>query len=138
MTSPDALRAALEAGLAENPDDRATLMAYSDFLTEQGEPRGEFIRVQLGLEDEGLPAGERRKLRARERQLLKTHERGWLGLLAPYLLDQDTSDLDQEYYAEDQQFGHRWQRGFLAAVEVRLLTGRFAQALADAPAAALL
>jgi uncharacterized protein (TIGR02996 family) len=138
--APDALRAALEASLAEDPDDRATRMAYADLLTEQGEPRGEFVRVQLALEDESLPAGERRKLQAREKQLLKEHEREWLGPLAPYLLDKDTSDLnaDSDYYASEQHFSHRWQGGFLTAVEVRWLTRRLAQALADAPAAALL
>src|SRR5919108_156006 len=80
------LREALESALADNPDDLASHMAYADFLTEQGDPRGEFIRVQLALEDESVPAGERKRLRQRERELLDAHEREWLGELAPILL----------------------------------------------------
>src|SRR5436305_9160952 len=85
MTS---LRETLEAALVENPDDRATHMAYADFLAEQGDPRGEFIQVQLALEDAGLPARQRQLLQQREQELLQTHQREWLGDLAPYLLDQ--------------------------------------------------
>jgi uncharacterized protein (TIGR02996 family) len=61
------LREALEEALAENPDDRATHAAYADLLTEQNDPRGEFIQVQIehsGCEsdyeagaDDGIPEG---------------------------------------------------------------------------------
>ena len=52
------LRAALEDAIAANPDDRAAHSAYADLLTEEGDPRGEFIAVQLALEDESLPPAE--------------------------------------------------------------------------------
>src|SRR2546425_1209332 len=45
------LRRSLEDALAEDPDDLATHMAYADHLVELGDPRGEFIQVQLALED---------------------------------------------------------------------------------------
>ena len=45
------LRAALESALAENPDDLASHMAYADLLVDEGDPRGEFIQVQLAFED---------------------------------------------------------------------------------------
>jgi uncharacterized protein (TIGR02996 family) len=45
------LREALEAALVENPDDLAAHRAYADHLMELGDPRGEFIQVQLALED---------------------------------------------------------------------------------------
>src|SRR5262245_49810485 len=73
FTSP--LRKALEDALAEAPDDLATHMAYADHLTELGDPRGEFVRTQLALEDESLKAAQRRTLRRREQALLKRHER---------------------------------------------------------------
>ena len=44
-------RAALELALAANPDDFATHAAYADLLTEQGDPRGDYVRLQLALED---------------------------------------------------------------------------------------
>src|SRR5579884_2555633 len=126
------LRAALEAALAESPDDRATWAAYADHLTESGDPRGEFIAVQLALEEQQRPAAERKKLKAREKRILAKHERDWLGELAPYLLDNDTAELDQDYYAEDQRYGYRWERGFLAALDIQWLTVTFAQKLATA------
>jgi uncharacterized protein (TIGR02996 family) len=135
---PD-LRNALESALVDHPGDLATHMAYADHLAEQGDPHGEFIRVQLQLEDETLPPEQRRKLRARETQLRKKHEREWLGGLAAYLLDGYAGDLGDYYdFKGEQKFAHRWQRGWLARVEAHWLTRRFAQALAIAPAARLL
>ncbi|MEI4896459.1 hypothetical protein Q8G71_34775, partial [Klebsiella pneumoniae] len=65
--------------------------AYADHLTESGDARGEFISVQMALEDEGRSAAERESLQAREKRLLAEHERAWLGELAPFLLDCDQS-----------------------------------------------
>src|SRR5215471_18789081 len=82
------LREALEQAILADPDDRAAHMAYADYLDEQGDPRGELIQVQLAPEDPALPAGERKKLQAREKKLLRAHRREWLGpLLAPPLLE---------------------------------------------------
>src|SRR5436189_1708872 len=43
---------AFERALVENPDDPAGWSAYADYLVEQGSPRGEFMQVQIALEDE--------------------------------------------------------------------------------------
>ena len=64
------LRTALEEALQADPDDRAAHAAYADLLTEEGDPRGEFVSVQLALEDEALPAARRDELKERERALL--------------------------------------------------------------------
>jgi uncharacterized protein (TIGR02996 family) len=85
---PPAARQALESALAAEPDDLGAHMAYADWLTEHGDPRGEFIQVQLALEDPKRSARERERLRRREQELREAHEREWLGGLAPYLLDQ--------------------------------------------------
>src|SRR5258708_1821806 len=82
---PD-LRRALEEALSESPDDLATHRAYADLLIEQDDPRGEFISVQLALEEPGRSREERKRLQQRERELLDAHEREWLGDLAPLLL----------------------------------------------------
>jgi uncharacterized protein (TIGR02996 family) len=85
------MKQAMEAALFAEPDDVATHHAYADWLQEHGEAaeqaRGEFIRVQLALEDEALPAPQRETLRQREQELLDAHQRDWLGELAPFLLD---------------------------------------------------
>src|SRR5947209_8737880 len=46
-----ALREALESAILAHPDDLASHMAYADFLSDQGDPLGEFIRTHLALED---------------------------------------------------------------------------------------
>ena len=132
---PTAQAVAFERALAENPDDLAGWSAYADYLAEQGSPRGEFMQVQLALEDESLPAAERKKLRAREKALLTKHERDWLGNLAPHLLDRDPSlGIDVcEPFSDTPATEHRWRRGFLGALTYYGLTTAATHDLADSP-----
>jgi uncharacterized protein (TIGR02996 family) len=125
-------RAALEAALAENPDDIAAHMAYADVLSEQGDPRGEFVQVQLALEDERLSRQERRRLKEREKALLGAHERDWLGDLAGVLLDAE----DADEHEDGPTYGYR--RGWLDEIDFSALTIAAARRLRDAPAARLL
>src|SRR5262245_131011 len=129
----DPLRAALEDALADNPDDLASHAAYADYLSEQGDPRGEFVRVQLALEDESLSPAQRDALRRRERELLDAHERGWLGELGPLLLGtpeeqralfdaewdatNPQASLHSQYLPERVRFRHGWRRGWLDRFE---------------------
>jgi uncharacterized protein (TIGR02996 family) len=102
------LREALESALVENPDDLATHHAYADYLQEQGDPRGEFIQLQLALEDPRRPARERKALEARARELLAEHEREWLGILANALLGPEFESPDNRVPLE-----HDFDRGWL-------------------------
>ena len=77
---------AFEKTLIAHPDDNAAWSAYADYLTEQNNPRGEFMQVQLALEDETLTKPQRAALTKKEAALLKTHQEEWLGPLAPFLL----------------------------------------------------
>jgi uncharacterized protein (TIGR02996 family) len=151
MSTADTTRAALEAALIDNPDDLATHMAYADHLAEQGDPRGEFIQVQLALEDPSRKPAERKKLQKRERQLLEAHERDWLGELAPLLLGTEeeqralfAAELDLryadrlEYTTQDMHFRHSWARGWLDRFECGNLTVEMARKLGRAPVAQLL
>jgi uncharacterized protein (TIGR02996 family) len=90
------LRDALESALVENPDDLTTHYAYADFLQEQGDPRGEFIQLQLAWEDPQRTEAEKQKLQARANDLLKENEREWLGIMA-----------------DNPQFEYRFARGWL-------------------------
>jgi uncharacterized protein (TIGR02996 family) len=130
------LRRALEDALAENPDDLATHSAYADLLSEQGDPRGEFIQVQLALEDPSRPPEQRRRLQERERELLAAHEREWLGHLAPYLLDQQ----DVYSYSPEKNNGykHTWRRGWIHALDTCYLNVSFAVLCAAHPLLRLL
>lgn len=50
---PGAVNDALEAQLLADPDDREAAAVYADWLTEQGDPRGELARLQLQGDEEG-------------------------------------------------------------------------------------
>jgi uncharacterized protein (TIGR02996 family) len=76
---PGSLREVLEAAILEDPEDRAAHAALADYLHEQGNPQGEFMQLQLALEDPSLSGTEREKLQARERELLCRHEKEWAG-----------------------------------------------------------
>jgi uncharacterized protein (TIGR02996 family) len=117
------MREAFEQSILDHPDDVSSYAAFADWLSEQGDPRGEFIQVQLALEDESRSTEDRAELQKREHDLLARHEREWLGALAAHLLPHKE---------------HAWRRGFLASLRAQYLTMSFAQALAAEPAARFL
>ncbi len=125
--------AAFHRALTENPDDRAGWCAYADWLVEQGDPRGEFMQTQLALEDESRSKADRDALRKREAVLLKTHEKDWLGTLAPFVYEDETA----EDYDRDCPLGAKpiWERGVLSGLVVEHLNMAIAQALVTDPAA---
>jgi uncharacterized protein (TIGR02996 family) len=127
---PRSTREALEEAIRESPDDRAAHSAYADLLTEEGDPRGEFIQVQLALEGPGLPRKEREQLKRRERKLRQQHEREWLGPLAGVLLDQT----ELEDWQRDLRRYHSrplWRHGVLSGLYFGRLTLDAARALRD-------
>src|SRR5262249_39679262 len=115
--------------LATNPDDRATHAAYADLLSEEGDPRGEFIAAQLALEDESLPAERWQVLRMREKELLAAHQRAWLGALAPGPPGAESIRTLAAF---------RFRRGWLDTLHVGSLNLPLARASRDAPQARLL
>jgi uncharacterized protein (TIGR02996 family) len=68
MTETELL-AAIQADL----DDDAPRLVYADWLSERGDPRGEFIQVQCKLEKQRT-----RVLEYKERRLLAEHQEYWL------------------------------------------------------------
>lgn len=59
------------------PDDDAQRLIFADWLDEEGDPRGQFIRVQLALADLRPDDPARRNLLIRERDLLAAHRDEW-------------------------------------------------------------
>jgi uncharacterized protein (TIGR02996 family) len=127
------VREAFEQAILDDPDDPASYAAYADWLAEQGDPRGEFVRMQLALQDESRPAPERAELRAREAELLARYETQWLGKLGPHLRGSGGRWEEARPATE-----HAWSRGFLWSIRAQCLTTSLAQALADEPAARFL
>ena len=80
---PDEARALLNI-LRASPDDTDTWNVFADWLTEQGDTRGELVRLEQRLQEPGLSADERSELQRRVDEWKKTHEETWLqGLLLP-------------------------------------------------------
>lgn len=131
------LRQALEEALVLHPDDLAAHSAYADYLTEQGDPRGEFIQVQLALENEKLPARERKRLQKRESELLDVHRRTWLGALAGPLLDGHWPGLSQ-WQKDGMDVTYTFARGWLDSLETPNVNVEFSRTLARAPEVRLL
>src|SRR5205085_6196777 len=102
-----------ELALAESPDELANHMAFADYLSEQGDPLGDFIRVQLALEDPSKSPNDRKKLQAQEKKLLDAHARTWLGELAPFFLGEEGEKEEEEY--ERLQVEYTFRRGWLDA-----------------------
>jgi uncharacterized protein (TIGR02996 family) len=131
-----ALRRELERQLGENFDDLATHSAYADLLTEEGDPRGEFVSVQLALEKPGLPAAERNRLKQREKELLDAHQRDWLGGAAEAFLNPESVET-LEYPSPD-TVKFTFARGWLESLRFGEFNSELASALARCPAARLL
>lgn len=64
-----------------NPHDVSARLIYADFLEDQGDVRGEFIRVQCQLADPDFGARDRTELLAREAELIAAHGESWLAPL---------------------------------------------------------
>ncbi len=105
----------LERAILEDPDDLAGHAAYADWLTEQGDPRGEFIHVQLALEDPSRSADERKALKKREAELLDKHGAQWRGDWAAQIERSGPSGRGQMEFARTDP-DRFFVRGILASV----------------------
>ena len=92
----DAMRAELLRGIADNPDDVASWLAYADWLQQEDAPRGELIALDIALET----AADKVELEARRKELLVAR--------APALLGTTFSKFVAEGYGSID-----WRRGFI-------------------------
>jgi len=118
-------RAMLEAAIADQFDDLAVHAAYADLLIEEGDPRGEFVRLQVALEDDKLAAKERADLTRRESLWMARHSADYLGPLAGHAATDDENVVG-------------FQRGWLVTLEVPVLTAEIGRQLRECPAARML
>jgi uncharacterized protein (TIGR02996 family) len=127
---PAPLQRALEDALVENPDDLGAHSAYADYLMEQDDPRGEFIQVQLRLEDPARPAKQRKQVQQRESELLEEHGQQWLGDLGRFLFG--------DWSGPDKPYAYQFNRGWLDLVRTLPFPDAIIAALARSPEARLL
>jgi uncharacterized protein (TIGR02996 family) len=128
----------LERALLDDPDDVAAHSAYADWLSQEGDPRGEFIQVQLALEDPGRRPEERKALQKREKVLLEAHAGEWLGGLADFLVGQRRVDPGDWRQRGRGSYEFQFACGWLDSINVPSLSVEFARALVRAPQARLL
>ncbi len=96
---------ALYDAILANPGDDGARLVYADWLQERGDPRGEFIALQM--------QGASPK---RQRELLRLHQKEWLGPLAPAVMKD----------------GLRFERGFLDACRLMVTAIPLAEKLVGA------
>lgn len=84
--------------IIDNPHDDDARLVFADYLEEIGDPRAEMIRLQFQLAETSRHAPLRRKLRARELELLRLHNTfGHIPDVAKFL---------------------EWRGGFIDAIEI--------------------
>ena len=134
----DPIAQGLIEALTENPDDMAAHMAFADWLSEQADDRltawGEFMRLQLALEQ--TPTTGKRKTPDARRiaELQDAYEMHWLGEdLAIPLLGMGTDGL---YHHSGQT--RRYVRGWLDSLALVGLDKSLARAMANPTALRLL
>ena len=127
-------RATLEQALLENFDDLTTHSAYADRLMDEGDLRGDYIRLLLILERSDISHRERQAAQQESWELFRIYERAWLGELAPLLLDDYPNPADP--IETNTEF--ECTRGWLTRLRIVRLRQGFGQILARSPAARLL
>jgi uncharacterized protein (TIGR02996 family) len=73
---------ALVAAVRARPNDWRSWLVYADWLTEQGDSRGELVALEHRLAVEALSSEERHALRARADALTEMHRESCLAALA--------------------------------------------------------
>jgi uncharacterized protein (TIGR02996 family) len=124
------MQSALEAAVEAAPDELAPRMACADWLSEQSDPvlraRGEFIQIQLALEDATLSPRQRQGLREREEVLRR---QGWEAWCGPFADTQCKASI---------HFERGWVSRFSMGKADHEEAERYAQLLRDWPLARLL
>ncbi len=123
-------REALEAALVADPDDAPLHAAYADLLLEEGDPRGEYIRLSLLYEDRNQPVSQLRAIEQAIFDLRSRHETEWLGPLARFM-DRPLARSVAEPMEPNVAVTWRW--GWIDAVRVGTLTQDIITAVADCP-----
>src|SRR5262249_32610015 len=130
---------ALESALDEDPEDLASWMAYADHLAEQGDARGELMRVQLALEAAARSPADSPGLAGRlleeEEPILELHPPRELAGVAEALLDQKPTPHQVQ---TERMNACRWARGGLDALRLTSFGLEEARSLVRCPAARFL
>lgn len=123
--------------IQKDPDNYDAYGIYADWLSERGDPRGEFIHLQWQLENPKLTGAARQKVVKQEKALLKKHQREWLGDLAEELLDNPHKESGHYSFSKN-PYRFTFARGFLDSLSIGYLLPSVASQIASSPATSLL
>jgi len=84
MKAPDPQLLVFLREIKDRPDDDVPRLILADWLTDHGDPRGEFVHLQVRRARLGEADPEADVLYRRERELLRRHALDWLGPLADF------------------------------------------------------
>jgi Leucine Rich repeat len=127
------MREILERAIIED-DDIAAHSALADYLIEPNDPKGEFIRIQLALENPALSKLERDRFRQSEQELLDAHATDWLGTLAPFQVElMQYAMLRSDQPTTENNCLWTFERGYLRSLTIREFGIRHARAIHDCP-----
>lgn len=129
-------REALEAALVATPDDIALHSAYADLLLEEGDPRGEYIRLQLAKEDRNQ---SRDKLLQYDQAMLELrlrHEQEWLGELWQFM--QRPPSARSIAVPMESNVSVSWRRGWIDSIRIGQLSDSLVRTIAVNPFTRLL
>lgn len=129
-------RDALESALAANPDDVALHSAYADLLLEQGDPRGEYIRLQLAAEDRNQPTAKLREYEQAAFELRQKHEQEWLENLWQFVRRPPSARSVAEPMEPNVVI--TWKRGWIDGIRIGQLSEELVRAVAANPLTRLL
>lgn len=76
--------------MVKAPWEDAPRLVYADWLTENDDPRGEFIVLQCRLSSGKLAPKDVKAAKAREAELLDAHREEWFGPLEKWLRERDS------------------------------------------------
>ncbi len=111
-------REMLEAALVAEPENLALHSAYADLLIEEGDPRGEYIRLELMLKQRWLKKQQRKQMQLRKDELMLREYPNWLGPLFQYC-DAPIGDEGLTPEGRVPAIQLRWKRGWICGVEAR-------------------
>lgn len=101
---------ALEAHLRKNPDDWSSWLVFGDHLTEQGDVRGELIRLEHQHANAKLVAADREALAKNIEALIAQHHVSWKQTVP--------SDAAPEGEAAGPRVRLDWRHGFVVGLEL--------------------
>lgn len=124
------MRDKLEKRIVDKPDDLARHDELLAWLKDNDPERAEFIEVQVGLENHSIPRERRFELETRERQLLNSHGRKWIGDLSDFILTKAAPGKEFELRPGCQIW---WFRGWVQGLQLDELTLKLSKVLLNSP-----